>query len=154
MKKIDWNKVWVFILRLTTRFIVVTAFAAVLLYGFFRDSKALDYILSEEAPGGIFWFIGVTYGAGFMVCLIVLAASLFSALTEKDEEIETLKQKNARLRKKINRLTKSDASSLADRMFGEIASNDDVQTPNDSSLEEDFKQLQEMLKKKPSDEKE
>lgn len=148
MRKVNWHEVLVFTLRLITRFILVTAFALIILYVFFRGTKVFDYMLSKEAPAGVFCFVVVTYILGFFCGLIFFVANLFYVLTQKDEEIEKLQKENAKLKRKITRISKRHASSFADRVFGEIGSYDDTQTPSNATLEDDFKSLQKMFQEK------
>ena len=156
MRKINWHEVSVFTLRLIMRFVLVTDFALIILYGFFRDSKVLDYMQSEEAPAGVFWFVVVTFIVGFISGLIFFVVNLFYALRQKDEEIEKLQKENAKLRRILTKYSKKHAISPAARILGEISpigSIDDIQPRSDENEDLDIKPLQQMLKEKASAEK-
>lgn len=153
MKKINWHEVAVFTLRLIMRFVLVIDFALIILYGCFWNSKALDYIQSEEAPAGVFWFVVATFVIGFMGGLIFFVANLFYVLTQKDEEIEKLQKENSKLKKILTRYTKKHASSPADRILGEISPIgpiEDIQPRSDENEDLDIKPLQQMIKEKAS----
>lgn len=153
MRKINWHEVGIFVLRLLTRFVVVTAMAAILIFGFFRNTKIFDYMLAEEAPASIFWFVGVVYTFGFIGGLVVFAANFFYALTERDEELDEAQKEIAKLRRILTKFSKKHSSSPADRILGEISPIGpitDIQPKSNNKDDLDFKTLQQMLKEDSS----
>ena len=153
MKRINWHEVGILVLRLLTRFVVVTAVAAILIFGFFRNTKIFDYMLAEEAPASIFWFVGVVYTFGFIGGLVVFVANFFYALTERDEELDEAQKEIAKLRRILAKYNKKHASSPADRILGEISPIgpiDDIQPRSDENEDLDIKPLQQMLREDAS----